>query len=81
MIIKFLEENIEENLHDPEFGDKFCNYQKYNPWKKKLTLDFIKFKSLGTFLALRWLRIHLPMQGMQVWSLVEELRSHTLQDN
>ena len=31
MIIKFLEENIEENLHDPEFGDKFCNYQKYNP--------------------------------------------------
>ena len=28
-----------------------------------------------------WLRICLPMQGMWVWSLVRELRSHTLWSN
>ena len=25
----------------------------------------------------QWLRIHLPVQGVRVWSLVGELRSHT----
>ena len=31
----------------------------------------------GTFLVIQWLRICLSMQGPWVWSLVEELRSHT----
>ena len=31
---------------------------------------------LGTSLVVRWLRIHLPMQGTRVRSLVGELRSH-----
>ena len=31
---------------------------------------------LGTSLAVQWLRLHLPMQGVQVGSLVGELRSH-----
>ena len=31
-----------------------------------------------TSLADQWLRLHLPMQGMQIPSLVRELRSHML---
>ena len=30
----------------------------------------------GTCLVVQWLRIHLPMQGMPVRSLIRELRSH-----
>ena len=30
----------------------------------------------GTFLAVQWLRLHLPKQGVWVRSLVKELRSH-----
>ena len=30
----------------------------------------------GTSLAVHWLKHHLPMEGMRVWSLVGELRSH-----
>ena len=33
------------------------------------------------FLVVQWLRIFVPMQGMQVCSLVGELRSHRLQGN
>ena len=33
---------------------------------------------LGTSMVVEWLRIHLPMQGMLVGSLVGELRSHVL---
>ena len=36
---------------------------------------------MGTSLVVQWLRNHLPMQGMQVQSLVGELRSHMLWDN
>ena len=32
--------------------------------------------SRGTSLVVCWLRLHLPMQGAQVCSLVGELRSH-----
>ena len=30
----------------------------------------------GSSLVVQWLRLHLPMQGVQVWSLVWELNSH-----
>ena len=30
----------------------------------------------GTFLVVQWLGVHLPVQGVQVQALVEELRSH-----
>ena len=43
---------------------------------KMLTALIKSFLILGTFW---WLRVHLPMQGMQVWSLIGELRSHMLQ--
>ena len=36
---------------------------------------------VGTSLVFQWLRIHLPMQGTWVRSLVGELRSHMLQGN
>ena len=32
--------------------------------------------TLVTSLAVQWLRLRLPMQGVQVQSLVKELRSH-----
>ena len=35
-----------------------------------------KYIYLGTSLAVQWLRLPLPMQGVWVWSLVGELRSH-----
>ena len=33
-------------------------------------------EALGTFLAVQWLRLYLPMQGVRVQSMVGELRSH-----
>ena len=36
---------------------------------------------IGTSLVVQWLRIPLPIQGIQVQSLVQELRSHMLQGN
>ena len=35
----------------------------------------------GLSLVVQWLRICLPMQGKWIWSLVRELRSHTLRNN
>ena len=35
-----------------------------------------KIKPLGTSLVVQWLRLCLPMQGVQFQSLVMELRSH-----
>ena len=35
-----------------------------------------KMHPLQTSLVVQWLRIHLPMQGMQVQSLLRELGSH-----
>ena len=35
----------------------------------------------GDFLAVQWIRIHLPVQGTWVRSLDGELRSHTPQSN
>ena len=35
-----------------------------------------KMYPLRTSLVVQWLRIHLPMQGMQVQSLLSELGSH-----
>ena len=32
----------------------------------------------GTFLVVQWLKLHLPVQGAQVQSLVRELRSSML---
>ena len=37
---------------------------------------WLEMTGVGTSLTVQWLRLHLPMQAMQVWSLVRELRSH-----
>ena len=37
-----------------------------------------KDQNWETSLAIQWLRLHFPMQGVQVWSLVEELRSQNV---
>ena len=41
-------------------------------------LGFLAFLNLflGTFLVVQWLRLHLPMQGVQLPSLVRDLRFH-----
>ena len=38
-------------------------------------------QSYGSSLLVQWLRIHLPMQGMRVQSLDEELGSHMPRGN
>ena len=38
-------------------------------------------KVTGASLVDQWLRIHLPIQGLQVWCLMGELRSLTPQGN
>ena len=48
-------------------------------WLYKVTK--LKSGSAGTSLVVQWLRIHLPMQGTQVQSLVWELRSHMPRGN
>ena len=36
----------------------------------------VKNRYRGTSLLVQWLRLHLPMQGVQVQSLARELGSH-----
>ena len=40
------------------------------------TFGIESFWCPGTSLVIQWLRLHLPMQGVQIWSLVRALRSH-----
>ena len=49
----------------------FLSHHRVLPWLLK--------ELIGTSLAVWWLHVHLPMQGMQVWSVVTELRFHMLQ--
>ena len=44
-------------------------------WPSRYLMMLFKSIHVGTSLVVQWLRIHLPMQGIQVWSLVRELRS------
>jgi len=55
------------------------NYLSHKIYFKKL--NKIKSLLIGTSLVVQWLRICLPMQGIQVRSLVGEPRSHMLQGN
>ena len=38
--------------------------------------SIVKEKRIGTFLGVQWSTLHLLMQGLQVQSLVRELRFH-----
>ena len=46
-----------------------------NPVWKEATIG-AEWQKGGTSLAVQWLKIHLPVQGMWVQSLVGEFRSH-----
>ena len=46
-----------------------------------LSNSLATFKNAGIPLVVQWLRIRLALQGMQVRSLVRELRSRMLQSN
>ena len=46
------------------------------PYTWAINLLYLKYILPVTSLVVQWLRIHLPMQGMWVQSLVRELRSH-----
>ena len=37
---------------------------------------WLEMTEVGTSLTVQWLKLHLTMQAVQVWSLVRELRSH-----
>ena len=61
-------------------GKQLCAWPKFNkPWPSKW-VDLIAGNTLtnklGTSLAVQGLRLHLPEQGLQITSLVEELTSH-----
>ena len=47
-------------------------------YRNSLSKKRVSRKWLRDFLVVQWLRIHLPMQGMQVQSLVGELGYHML---
>ena len=51
-------------------------YLKYFLPKSLPRLLVIETLSTGASLVVQWLRLHLPLQGVQVQSLVRELRSH-----
>ena len=46
--------------------------------ESQMVINTIKKNKEGTSLAVQWLRLHLPVQGVRVRSLVGELRSHML---
>ena len=50
-------------------------------WKHRVAQLLHKEAEPRTSLVVQWLRHHLPMQGTQVRSLVQELRPHMLQSN
>ena len=50
-------------------------------WTDLLGIMLSEVSQTGTSLVVQWLRIHLPMQGMQVPSLVWELSSYMLRGN
>ena len=66
----------EEMCYAPELFE-FPNIYKQK--SKERVWEWILKVWGGTFLVVQWLRIRLPMQGMQVQSLVGKLGSHMLQ--
>ena len=70
------------DIRKPKADSCLCMAEKPIQHCKAVILQLKKKKTLcWDFLGTQWLRIHLPMQGTQVWSLVWELRSYTPQSN
>ena len=60
----------------PKLPICFCMVPTFSIRTLYVLISYFKFLVRGTSLVVQWLRIHLPMQGTWVQSLVEELRSH-----
>ena len=61
------------------FAQAISGFLNFAPHLNGNILNFFAIKNNtigGTSLVVQWLRICLPMQGMWVWPLVGELRSH-----
>ena len=78
------EENLQFNIPDKLRCKNFFNNisaSQIQWYIKIITHQDQKGFIPGTSLMVQWLRTYLAMQGMWVWSLVRELRSHKSQDN
>ena len=76
-----LHTTTKSNPHSPQLERAQAQQQRPNASKNKEGKKFTKKKKtkkdqMGTFLVVLQLRFHLPVQGVRVWSLVVELRSH-----
>ena len=56
------------------FNQDVCNFHDIKYTVLKFTIQWFVVYSPGTSVAVRRLRLHLPMQGVWVWSLVRDLR-------
>ena len=75
-----------EHMHLPIKFTVLYGYSSWHPqsYKRNNTdrslqttiTNIIKMKKSGISLVVQWLRLRLPMQGVQVWSWAGELRSH-----
>ena len=72
---------LENSMDRGAWQATFHGVTKSRTWLSTYAHFIIKVNTLGTSLVVQELRIRLAMQGMQVWSLAGELRSHTLQSN
>ena len=63
-----------QGAHTKSMGDfSFFFFYILNSFLSTFSL---RAQPLGTSLATQWLRLYLPMQGVWIWSLVGELRTH-----
>ena len=58
----------------PTWGQQVSIYFLFLEFSKG---EYLFKRKKGTSLVVQWLRLCLPMQGLQVWSLIRELRSHS----
>ena len=62
-----------------DYSNILCFFGEKNfgvKFPKKDHRKYSMLKLCQDSLAVQWLRLHLPTQGVQVWSLVGELRTH-----
>ena len=63
-------------ISDKPFKNHQCSWLSILVAHQNQLGELFKINAQGTFQAVQWLRLHLPMQGVRVRSLVWKLRSH-----
>ena len=83
-----MDENKEEQTRKDSSGHSSGTLSKKNVTEeevlgcvKRKKKDQVKENNGGTSLVVQWLRIHRPMQGTRVQTLVRERRSHVPRGN